>query len=98
MTPAPAEAPPTGASRSLTLERELILRTHAIHQLDAATGQALLLADHLPPALVELPPLSDDPDWPAFQADITRIRHRADIVRAEALRSRAAERARHHAA
>jgi type IV secretion system protein VirD4 len=86
---------PTGTSRSLTTEREPVLRTHEIHQLDAATGQALLMAGHLPPVLVELPPLSDDPNWPAIQTNITRIRHKADTARTEAQHTRNTERARH---
>jgi type IV secretion system protein VirD4 len=78
---APRNTRPTGSSRSLSHDREPVLRAHQIQHLDTTTGQALLLAGNLPPILVELPALTEHPDWPHIQQQITTIRTFADTTR-----------------
>ncbi|WP_265590223.1 TraM recognition domain-containing protein [Streptomyces profundus] len=80
-----ARGGPPGSSRAVSQDREPVLRAHEISRLETTTGQALLLAGNLPPVLVELPPLTEHPDWPTIQQEIHTIRTHADTTRAAAL-------------
>jgi type IV secretory pathway TraG/TraD family ATPase VirD4 len=93
---APRRTRPTGSSRSLSHDREPVLRAHDIQHLDVAAGQALLLAGNLPPVLVELPPLTQHPDWPQIASEITTIRTLADDTRAHHQEQRRLTHQRHH--
>ncbi|MDT0342716.1 type IV secretory system conjugative DNA transfer family protein [Streptomyces litchfieldiae] len=86
----------TGTSRSISHDREPVLRSHEIQHLDVAAGQALLLAGNLPPVLVELPLLSEHSDWPRIVREIEEVRTLADATRGRRRVQRHLTRRLHH--
>jgi len=69
-------------SRTISWESEAVLRADQIRTLQA--GMALLLWSRLPPVLVHLPLLSEQPDWQQVREEEEQARLANDRARAAA--------------